>query len=76
MNLQEFIKAFEEALELPAGQTTPDTLLSSITRYDSMGRLAIMAMADTMLRVVLDADAMERCKTVGDLHALVVKRAQ
>ena len=47
MNLQEFVKAFEEALELPAGQTTPDTLLSSITRYDSMGRLAIMAMADT-----------------------------
>ena len=76
MNLQEFIKAFEEALELPAGQTTPDMLLSSITRYDSMGRLAIMAMADTMLRVVLDADAMERCKTVGDLHALVVNRAQ
>ncbi len=73
MNVQEFIQAFEEALELPDGQIKPDTLLSSIPRYDSMGRLSIMAMADTELGIVLDADAMERCRTVSDLHALVQK---
>jgi hypothetical protein len=75
MNMQEFIQAFEEALELPGGQITPDTLLSSITRYDSMGRLSVMAMADTKLGVVLDADAMERCRTISDLHVLVQKPA-
>lgn len=75
MNMQEFIQAFEGALELPVGQVKPDTLLSSIVRYDSMGRLSVMAMADTTFGVVLDADMMERCRTVSDLHALVQKPA-
>jgi acyl carrier protein len=74
MNIQEFIQAFEEALELPGGQVKPDTLLSSIARYDSMGRLSVMAMADTKLGAVLDADAMQRCRTVADLHALAQHR--
>jgi hypothetical protein len=34
-----------------------------------------MAMADTKLGVVLDADALERCRTISDLHALVQKPA-
>jgi hypothetical protein len=34
MNMQEFIQAFEEALELPGGQITPDTLLSLLTGFD------------------------------------------
>jgi acyl carrier protein len=75
MNPQEFIQAFEEALDLPGGQVKSDTLLSSIVRYDSMGRLSVMAMADTKFGVVLDADTMERCRTVADLHALVQKPA-
>jgi acyl carrier protein len=75
MNSQEFIQAFEEALELPAGKVKPDTQLSSITRYDSMGRLSVMAMADTELGVVLDADALEKCRTVSDLYDLVRKPA-
>lgn len=73
MNIQEFIQAFEEVLEIPGGQTKPDTLLSSISRYDSMGRLSIMAMADSKLGVVLDADALARCRTISDLHMLVQK---
>jgi acyl carrier protein len=75
MNLQEFIQAFEEALELQAGQVKPDTQLSSIERYDSMGRLSVMAMADIKLGVVLDANALDRCATLADLHALVQKPA-
>ena len=75
MNIQEFVQAFEEALELQAGQVKPDTQLSSITRYDSMGRLSVMAMADTKLGIVLDADALERCRTVSDLYALAQKPA-
>jgi acyl carrier protein len=75
MSIQEFIQAFEEALELPAGQVEPGTHLSSITRYDSMGRLSVMAMADTKFGVVLDADALERCRTVSDLYTLVQKPA-
>jgi len=73
MNMKQFIQAFEEALELPGGQVTPDTLLSDIARYDSMGRLSVMAMADTKLGVLLDADDMERCRTIADLYALVHK---
>ena len=75
MTTQEFIQAFEEALELPTGQTKPDTLLSDIARYDSMGRLSVIAMADIKLGVLLDADGLDRCRTIADLHALVQKPA-
>jgi acyl carrier protein len=73
MTIQEFIPAFEEALELPAGQTQAETLLSDITRFDSMGRLSVIAMADTKLGVLVDADGLDRCRTVADLYALVQK---
>jgi len=73
MNIQEFIQAFEEALELPAGTVKAKTRLADIARYDSMGRLSIMAMADTKLRVVLDAGAMDQCQTIADLHGLIQK---
>ncbi len=71
MNSDEFARAFEEELQLPAGTVAPATTLASISQFDSMGRLAIMAMVDTRCGVVLDADRMNACRTVGDLHALV-----
>lgn len=73
MDLDEFIRAFADELQEPASRLRGDTALNSIARYDSMGRLAIMSMVDSQLNVVLDADEMNRCQTLAELHALVTR---
>ena len=75
MTLPEFIHAFAEELQIPAEPLTATTRLADIPRFDSMGRLAFMAMIDTRLGLILDADALDRCATIADLHALVSKPA-
>lgn len=75
MNLPEFIHAFAEELQIPPGPIIAATRLADIPRFDSMGRLAFMAMIDTRLGLIIDADALDRCETIADLHALVAKPA-
>ena len=75
MNIAEFIQTFDEALEIPPGQTKPDSQLADVAQFDSMGRLSVMAMADMKFGIVLEADQLNRCQTVSDLHAMLVKPA-
>jgi hypothetical protein len=74
-DLPEFIGAFAGELQIPAAPLTAATRLADVPRFDSMGRLAFLAMIDTRLGLVLDADALDGCATLGDLHALVVRTA-
>jgi acetyltransferase-like isoleucine patch superfamily enzyme/acyl carrier protein len=75
LDLPEFIEAFAWELQIAPGPLAAATRLADVPRFDSMGRLAFMAMIDTRLGVVLDADALDRCATLGDLHALVASTA-
>lgn len=72
MTIEQFIAAFEEELQLSPGGIRPGTRLADIPRFDSMGRLGFMAMIDTKLGLVIDADRLEKCQTIADLHRLVV----
>ena len=71
--MEDFIRAFEEALEIPPGQTQPATRLADISKLDSMGRLSVMAMADSKFGILLEADQLDRCQTVADLHAVLAR---
>jgi acetyltransferase-like isoleucine patch superfamily enzyme len=73
LELPEFIEAFAWELQIAPGPLSAATRLADVPRFDSMGRLAFMAMIDTRLGLVLDADALDGCATLGELHALVTK---
>ena len=75
MTIEEFIPAFEKALEIPPGEIKPDTDLLAVPEFDSMGRLSVMALADTGFGVVLEAERLNACKTIADLFALLQKPA-
>ena len=62
-----FLREFEQCLEMPQGTVAPEMLLSDIEKFDSMGRLNVIAMADSRFGVVLSPEAIDKCLTVGDL---------
>lgn len=61
------------AAELAAdpAKLTDDLPLTSLSAWDSMGRLATIAMLDAELGFEPEAGALQKCRTVGDLVALV-----
>lgn len=65
--IDEFVREFEACLEISQGSIAPETVLAEVDKFDSMGRLSVMAMADSKFGVILDADTLDACVTVGDL---------
>ena len=61
------------ALELQADPNAlaAETRLEDIPEYDSMGRLVVLAMLDGHYGVLVSAEELETCVSVGDLAALV-----
>jgi acyl carrier protein len=75
MSIEEFIKVFAEDLQTPVEQIRPDTRLNDIPRFDSMGRLTFMTLVDVQFGALIEASAIDQCRTVADLHAAVLKAA-
>jgi len=67
MNTAEFLGAFEEALEVPAGTIHVDDLLVALGCWDSMAALTFMSLADQKLQVTVSGGQLQECKTVRDL---------
>jgi len=76
MTIDTFLHDFEDELQLPAGSIRADMALRDVPRFDSMGRLSFMAMADAKYGVVIEADTLDRCPTVAALHAAVARQAK
>jgi len=74
--VEDFAHEVEKSLDKAAGSITPDTPLSGIPELDSLGRLSVMAMVDSIYHVTLAADMFDTCKTVRDLHVAVSTRKQ
>ena len=60
----------EEILELEAGTVKLDDLLEGI-EWDSLANITFIAAIDSRLGRVVEADALNECKTVRDLGALI-----
>ncbi len=67
MDAQQHFALFEEALELPAGTLSRDTVIADVEQWDSLGWLTIMSVVDERLGAQLDAKQLRRVQTVGDL---------
>lgn len=76
MTLEEFQREIEEALELNSGEVSPDTMLEQIPTFDSLGRLAVLAMIDTVFSFPIDAEYLDCCGTVKDLYSFLIEQAK
>ena len=74
MTKSEFITKLGAELGVPEGQIGEQTPLASIPAWDSMGKLAVLAMIDTELKVDLPAGAVDHCQKVSHLVDLVRER--
>ena len=69
--MSEFIENLEELLEKTQGSLQSTTLLSEITSWDSMAAVGFLALADAKYGIAVSPGALQKCKTIGDLAALV-----
>jgi len=71
MSKEEFKRKLGLELGIDPAKLSDNAEMASFSAWDSMGRIATIAMLDTELGFVSPAGALQNCKTVGDLVALV-----
>ncbi len=71
MTENEFIAKLGNELGIPPERLEKSALLTSFSAWDSMGRMAVVAMLDAELSVEVPPGGLQRCQTVGDLIRLV-----
>lgn len=71
MTKSDFIGKLGAELGIAPEKLTDDASLNSFPAWDSMGRMAVVAMLDGELEVQLPPGGLQKCQTVGDLVALV-----
>jgi len=70
MTQQEFLADFAEAVGSPVAELTPETDLSSLETWDSVAYLAVMAMVDERLGIILNPEQLTTAKTPGEIYRL------
>ena len=71
MSKTQFIEKLGAELGIAPAKLTDSALLKSFPAWDSMGRMAVVAMLDTELGFDLPPGGLQKCQTVGDLVSLV-----
>ena len=67
MTQEEKIALLEDMLELDGGTLTPETELSSIDEYDSMGKLSLIVLMDDEFGKKLTGEQIREFNTVQDI---------
>lgn len=71
MTKTKFIEKLGAELGIPPAKLLDEVPLNSFKTWDSMGHMAVLAMIDTELGYEVPPGGLQKCKTVGDLVALV-----
>ena len=69
--MNDFIQAFEETLDLPAGSVTAQTAFKELPEWDSLAQLSMMTVIEDIYRKVIDPALFRHSATIGDLLAAV-----
>lgn len=64
--MSEFYEGMAEILEVDAGQIGPDFELGDA--WDSLAIVSTIALVDEVYDKAISAEALENCKTVGDVE--------
>lgn len=70
MSRSEFLEAFAELVELPAGSLAGEEKLEDIQAWDSMSLVGFIALANTASGVKLSPRDIGACETVNELANL------
>lgn len=70
MTKNEFFNAINELLELDPGTISDVTELNTITEWDSLAKLSVVAFLDSQFDVFLSGDKLEQIATGSDLADL------
>jgi acyl carrier protein len=71
MDKKAFIAAVAEILEIDPAPLTGEEKLDDIGNWDSLSVISFVAMVDSDLGQIVDAEKMKEAKTLNDLAALV-----
>lgn len=71
MTGSEFLQQLDVLLELPEGTLKGSESLTDLVRWDSMSKLAFIALAETRFKLVVDGAKVGRAGTIGDLLMLL-----
>lgn len=71
MKKSDFLRAFEEALELDAGTINGTESFAEVEWWDSMASLVFISVADEKLNVMVTGAQLQQCRGVPDLLALL-----
>ena len=72
MELETFIKNFEDALEdVEVGSLSGDSVYRSLEHWDSLSVLTVIAMVDTEYNLRLKAKELKQMQTLSELYALL-----
>ncbi|MDA7631454.1 acyl carrier protein [Verrucomicrobia bacterium] len=72
MDTAEFVKNLKESVDgLQDHELTPDTVLSDLAEWDSLGVLSTISMVDMEYQVRITGAEVQDCRTIGDLAVLL-----
>jgi acyl carrier protein len=70
MNQQEFLRAFEQVLEMPDGSLEETSKLDDLESWDSVAMVTLMSMVEEKCGVQLSPRRIASCATVEDVYQL------
>ncbi len=71
MTKTQLIERLGAELGIDPAKLTDSALLSTFPAWDSMGRMAVVAMLDAELGIQLPAGGLQKCQTVSDLSTML-----
>jgi len=74
MTKAEFMPQLADALEAEPESFSAATILEQLRNWDSMKLLEVIALVDEQLGMNLNADALAKCKTAGQICELIGER--
>jgi acyl carrier protein len=69
--MNEFIREFEENLDLAPGSLSPATEFKELAEWDSLAQLSVMTLIEDIYNKVIDPGVLKNSRTIGDLIANV-----
>jgi acyl carrier protein len=78
LDIENFIKQVEEIFdeEIKPGTLTPKSVLEKQVDITSVNALILMSMVKIEYNVVLEEKELKKCKTIDDLHKIILKKTK
>jgi acyl carrier protein len=75
MTREDYLRLFEQSLDVTPGSIEETQRLKSLKQWDSMALITFMVTVDEHLGSSISPEAIEKCETVADLLTLLGEKA-